>query len=68
MRGNALRGEFNKRIEALGLDEQTKQKLLAILEEAGAEYPCLVCASNDTCDNFKWYLKWFSNKVDNDPF
>jgi hypothetical protein len=63
-----LRGEFNKRVELLGLDEETKKKLLAIFEEAGAEYPCIACSSNDTCDNFKWYLKWFNNKVDNDPF
>ena len=63
-----MRGEFNRRIEALGLDEETKQKLIKIIDEAGAEYPCLLCTSNDDCENFKWYLKWFSNKVDNDPF
>ncbi|MGD6810443.1 MAG: hypothetical protein ACQCN3_12160 [Candidatus Bathyarchaeia archaeon] len=63
-----MRGEFNKRIEALGLDEETKQKILKIIEEAGAEYPCLKCSSNDDCENFQWYLKWFPNKVDNDPF
>ncbi|MCL1976541.1 MAG: hypothetical protein FWG55_00275 [Candidatus Bathyarchaeota archaeon] len=63
-----MRGEFKKRIEALGLDEEMRQKLLSIIEEAGSEFPCLFCGSNDDCENFQWYLKWFSNKIDNNPF
>jgi hypothetical protein len=63
-----LRGEFAKRIMLLDVDEKTKEELLKMVEEAGAEHPCLACSSNDDCDSFKWYLKWFSNKVNNDPF
>jgi hypothetical protein len=62
------RDEFKKRIEALGLNEETIHKLLKIVEDAGTEFPCLQCSSNDDCKNFQWYLKWFSNKVDNNPF
>jgi hypothetical protein len=63
-----MRGEFEKRIEALGLNDEIKQTVLKIIESAGAEFPCLHCGSNDTCENFQWYLKWFSNKIDNNPF
>ncbi|MDR0318627.1 MAG: hypothetical protein LBI09_01165 [Nitrososphaerota archaeon] len=63
-----MRGEFKKRIEAIGLNEEIKQKLLEIIEEAGTEFPCRLCSSNDNCENFQWYIKWFSNKIDNNPF
>ena len=53
-------GEFRKRIELLGFDEQTKKKVIDLFKEAGDEFPCLACPSKDTCENFKWYIKWFS--------
>jgi hypothetical protein len=58
-RGYRLTSEFTRRLELLGLDEQTKKKLADLIAEAGAEFPCLACPSNDTCENFKWYIKWF---------
>jgi hypothetical protein len=56
-----LASQFTKRLELLGLDEQTKKKLADLIAEAGAEFPCLACPSNDTCENFKWYIKWFKD-------
>jgi hypothetical protein len=47
-------------IELLGLDEQTTKKIVDLIVEAEAEFPCLACSSKDTCENFKWYIKWFS--------
>ncbi|MCL2359762.1 MAG: hypothetical protein LBH74_01350 [Nitrososphaerota archaeon] len=55
-----MSGEFKNRIEALDLDEATKQKVLNVIEEAGFDFPCLLCSSNSTCENFQWYLKWFN--------
>ncbi len=52
--------EFKKRIELLELDDKNKKKVLKLIEEAGREFPCLVCPSKDSCENFKWYIKWFS--------
>jgi hypothetical protein len=52
--------EFRKRIELSMLDEETKKKVLGLIKEAGKEFPCLGCPSKDTCENFKWYSKWFS--------
>jgi len=63
-----MRGEFRKRIETLNLDEELKQKLFTIIEEAGTEFPCIHCSSNDNCENFHWYIKWFNNKIDKNPF
>jgi GNAT superfamily N-acetyltransferase len=40
-----LNGEFRKRIEILGLDEQTAKKIIDLIKEAGAEFPCLACPS-----------------------
>ena len=51
---------FRKRVEFLGLDEENKKKVIDLIEEAGREFPCLACPSKDTCKNFKWYKKWFS--------
>jgi hypothetical protein len=53
-------GEFKKRIETLRLDNISEKKVLDIIKEAGDEYACLVCPSKDTCENFNWYVKWFS--------
>lgn len=58
--GLELTGEFRKRIELLGLNDQAKKKVIDLLKEAGDEFPCLTCPSKDTCENFKWYLKWFN--------
>jgi hypothetical protein len=56
-----LKNEFTKRIELLGLDEETKKKVVDLVAEVGAEFPCLACPSKDSCENFKWYNKWFSS-------
>ena len=56
-----MANEFTKRLELLGLDEQTKKKVADLIMEAGAENPCLACPSKDSCENFKWYNKWFSS-------
>lgn len=53
-------GEFKKRIESLGLDIEAQKKVFAVIDEASNEYPCLACPSKDTCENFTWYIKWFS--------
>ena len=53
-------GEFRKRIELLGLDEQTTKKVIDLIVDAGEDFPCLACPSKDTCENFNWYKKWFS--------
>jgi len=53
--------EFRKRIDLLGLDEENKKKVIELIEETGREFPCLACPSKDTCENFKWYIKWLSN-------
>jgi hypothetical protein len=58
--GFKMTGEFRKRIELLGFDEQTKKKVIDLFKEAQDEFPCLACPSKDTCENFKWYIKWFS--------
>ena len=57
-----MSGEFKNRIEALGLDEDAKQKVLTVIEEVGSACPCLQCSSKDTCENFQWHIKWFGNK------
>ncbi|MCL5876748.1 MAG: hypothetical protein M1540_02930 [Candidatus Bathyarchaeota archaeon] len=57
-----MNGEFKKRLEFLRLNEEAKKKVAALIDEAGKEFPCLACPSNDTCENFKWYLKWFSKE------
>jgi hypothetical protein len=55
-----LTGEFRKRVELLGLDEQTTKIVIDLIVEAGKEFPCLDCPSKDACENFEWYIKWFS--------
>jgi hypothetical protein len=55
-----LKGDFMKRVEFLGLDEKTTRKVVDLIKEAGDEFPCLACPSKETCENFKWYIKWFS--------
>lgn len=55
-----MTGEFSRQISSLGLDEAIRKKVLAVIMEAGDEFPCLQCASKDTCENFKWYIKWFT--------
>ena len=56
-----LTSEFRKLVELLGLDVDTKMKVLDLIVEAGKEFPCLQCPSKDTCENFKWYVKWFGH-------
>ena len=58
--GSHMVNEFRKRIELLGLDEENKKKVINLTEDAEREFPCLACPSKDTCENFKWYIKWFS--------
>lgn len=55
-----MSGEFKRRIKLLGLDEQSEKKVIALIAEAGEEFPCLTCPSKDECENFKWFKKWFS--------
>jgi hypothetical protein len=55
-----MTSEFKRRIELLGLDKENKKKVTELIEEAGKEFPCLACPSKDTCENFKWNIKWFS--------
>ena len=55
-----MTGGFVKRVELLGLDEETTKKVIDLIKEVGEEFPCLACPSKDTCENFKWYTKWFS--------
>ncbi len=55
-----MNGEFRKRVELLGFDEQTTKKVIDLTVEAGNEFPCLACPSKGECENFKWYIKWFS--------
>jgi len=57
-----LSGEFKRRIELMGLNEDAKKKIADLVDEAGKEFPCLACPSNDACENFKWYLKWFNKE------
>ncbi len=58
--GCHMTSEFKRRIELLGLDKENKKKVTELIEEAGKEFPCLACPSKDTCENFKWHIKWFS--------
>jgi hypothetical protein len=53
-------GEFKERIRLLGLDDASEKKVIDLIQEAAKEYSCLACPSKDTCENFKWYVKWFS--------
>jgi len=55
---NAM-SEFGKRLKAMGLEEETLDKIELLLGEAGSEFPCLSCPSRDECVSFKWFLKWF---------
>jgi hypothetical protein len=55
-----MASEFKKRIELLGLNDYEKKKVIDLITEAGEKFPCLECPSKDTCENFKWYIKWFS--------
>jgi len=55
-----LTGGFVKRVELLGLDKETTKKVIDLVKEGGDEFPCLACSSKDTCENFKWYIKWFN--------
>lgn len=34
-------GEFRKRIGLLGVDKQTKEKIIGFIKEVGYEFPCL---------------------------
>jgi hypothetical protein len=54
-----LASEFRKRVEFLGIDEDAKKKVLDLIVEAGKDFPCLECPSKETCENFKWFIKWF---------
>jgi hypothetical protein len=51
--------EFEKQLNTLKLEAETKTKILQILQAAGAEYPCVSCPSKDECNSFKWFIKWF---------
>jgi hypothetical protein len=55
-----MSGEFKERIRLLGLDDASEKKVIDLIQEAGKQYSCLACPSKDTCENFKWYVKWFS--------
>jgi hypothetical protein len=55
-----LPGEFEKQVRKLGLDPKTEKELIAILNRAAEEDPCVDCSSKDGCDNFKWHIKWFN--------
>jgi hypothetical protein len=35
------------------------ETILAMINSAGKEFPCLMCPSKDDCGTFKWFLKWF---------
>jgi len=52
--------EFEKRIKLFNLDNDTTSKLMALITEAGKEFPCQKCPSKDECENYKWFLKWFN--------
>jgi hypothetical protein len=56
-----MASEIEKRIQLLGLDEETKKKIITLIMEAVKENPCLDCPSNESCENFKWHIKWFSS-------
>ena len=57
-----MSNEFEGRIKHFGLKEETTQKVIQLIIEAGNEFPCLKCPSKDECDNFKWFLKWFGKQ------
>ena len=57
-----MANEFKRRFEELNLKDKLIQKIEKIIVDAGTEFPCLSCPSNDECTNFKWFLKWFGRE------
>jgi hypothetical protein len=51
--------EFGKRLKVMRLKGETLDKIERLLNEAGNEFPCLLCPSKDECGSFKWFLKRF---------
>lgn len=51
--------EFRKKLEQLDLKTTMIQNIEEITKVARNEFPCLSCPSNDECNTFKWFLKWF---------
>jgi hypothetical protein len=56
-----MTNEFERRIESLILDEETRITVKNLIVEAGKDFPCLNCTSKDECENFKWFVKWFGS-------
>jgi hypothetical protein len=54
-----MESEFEKQLSNLKLDASIKNKILQIINDAGAEFPCLSCPSKDECNSFKWFTRWF---------
>jgi len=54
-----MSGEFEKQIEQMKIGKYQTQTILAVINSAEKEFPCLTCPSKDDCGTFKWFLKWF---------
>ena len=55
-----MSGEIEKQVEEIVNEKATVERISSVIDVAGKEFPCLACTSKDTCENFKWYIKWFS--------
>jgi hypothetical protein len=53
-----LSGEFENQIRK-NADGESAEKIIEVINSAGAEFPCLICPCNEECDTFIWFTKWF---------
>jgi hypothetical protein len=57
VRCSVMAGEFERQLKQIKPEDL--EKVLALLNSAGKEFPCLSCASGDECATFQWFVKWF---------
>lgn len=58
-----MTGELENKIRTTVKDQATVEKLVEAADCAAEEFPCLTCSSHEDCGTFKWYLKWFGEKL-----
>jgi hypothetical protein len=55
-----LSGEFENQI--IKITGKKSSEIVEIINSAGKEFPCLSCPSNNECETFKWFIKWFGKE------
>ena len=50
-----MSGEIEKQVKEIITEKANFERISSIIDVAGKEFPCLICASKDECGSFKWF-------------